>query len=314
MKTLLSLIVLFFTVYSLHAQAPQFFNYQAVVRNNVGNVVPDKDLAMRISILQDAFDGPDLYIEGHQVATNTFGLVSLAIGSGNPESGLFESIQWGNGLKFIRIEVDVEKDGSYDILGVQQLLSVPYALYAEKTGETRQYIAGEGLTIAGDTIQNTSPSVWSNGMNANQIHYSLGDVGIGTANPARLFHIDAGDDDGLFPQSGFAIMGGGNTATLNGLNTNLIFGRTTAKEGTMWLQAFHSGSSPDDDWRLALNPSIGYVGVGTYTPKSKLQVTGGDIYVSSITSGIVLRSSNGSCFKIIVDNAGQLVTQSISCP
>ena len=25
-------------------------------------------------------------------------------------------------------------------------------------------------------------------------------------------------------------------------------------------------------------------------------------------------SSNGSCFKIIVDNAGQLVTQSISCP
>lgn len=60
--------------------------------------------------------------------------------------------------------------------------------------------------------------------------------------------------------------------------------------------------------------SNGNVGVGTSIPTSKLQVNGGDAYVSSIGSGVILRSPNGSCFRVTVSNAGALGTAAIACP
>lgn len=58
----------------------------------------------------------------------------------------------------------------------------------------------------------------------------------------------------------------------------------------------------------------GNVGISTADPKSKLQVTDGDVYVESIGKGIILRSEDGSCFRVTVKNDGTFASTSLACP
>jgi len=60
--------------------------------------------------------------------------------------------------------------------------------------------------------------------------------------------------------------------------------------------------------------SNGRVGVGTSVPGAKLQVASGDVYVSTIGNGVILRSPNGSCFRMTVSNAGALGAAAVACP
>lgn len=58
----------------------------------------------------------------------------------------------------------------------------------------------------------------------------------------------------------------------------------------------------------------GKVGIGTPEPCSKLQVTDGDIYIEDINSGIIMKSPDGNCWRISIDNNGNFVSTSITCP
>ena len=56
------------------------------------------------------------------------------------------------------------------------------------------------------------------------------------------------------------------------------------------------------------------VGIGTTVSKSKLTVSGGDINVLDIGSGIIMKSPNGQCWRVTVDNSGNFVSTAITCP
>lgn len=58
----------------------------------------------------------------------------------------------------------------------------------------------------------------------------------------------------------------------------------------------------------------GNFGIGTINPNSRLQVENGDVYISSVTSGIIMKSPNGSCWRMTVNDIGVPVFSSISCP
>ncbi len=178
MKKLLIIIVLLSTYYLSFSQSPQSFSYQTVVRDNFGNIIQNQNTAFRISILQStAFT--DVYVETNSVTTNDFGLANLEIGTGTVVSGDFASIDWGSDISYIQVEIDTNGGTNFQLMGLSQLLSVPYALYAESTADS---------------------SLWEK--NANDIYYNIGNVGIGavTPNSKLLVQSDAsaGINDDIF--------------------------------------------------------------------------------------------------------------------
>lgn len=117
---------------SLSAQAPQAFNYQAVIRNSGGNLLVNQAVGIQLSVIKSNVNGTVVYVERHNVSTNAFALVELSIGTGTPQSGTFSAIDWANDNSFIKIEIDPAGGTSYTDMGTTQLLSVPYALVAGK--------------------------------------------------------------------------------------------------------------------------------------------------------------------------------------
>jgi len=134
-------IFTFFTVLlmsaTLLAQSPRKMSYQAVVRNNNGELLVNQDVGMRVSILHNSPAGTEVYREIYNPnpKTNANGLLSIEIGGGIALSGSFSAINWGKGEYFIKTETDPSGGTNYTITGISQLLSVPYALHA-KTAET----------------------------------------------------------------------------------------------------------------------------------------------------------------------------------
>ena len=134
MKKPLTLIAAVLISVQLFAQAPQKMSYQAVIRNAQNELVVNKPVKMRISILQGSAQGTSVYSELHNATTNANGLVSIEIGGGTSQQGTFSSINWGNGTYFLKTETDPAGGDNYSITGTSQLLSVPYALYAGTAG------------------------------------------------------------------------------------------------------------------------------------------------------------------------------------
>ena len=134
MKKITTLIILLLCAVSLFAQAPEKFSYQAVVRNASNALVSDAQVGVRVSILQGSANGNAVYVETHSATTNANGLLTVEIGGGSVQQGSFADIDWANGPYFLKTETDPNGGNSYMVTSTQQLLSVPYALYAKEAG------------------------------------------------------------------------------------------------------------------------------------------------------------------------------------
>ncbi len=115
------------------SQAPQKINFQSILRNTNGDVVANKSVSLKISILSGSISGSSVYSETHTKTTDPSGLISLQIGNGTVLSGVFANISWGGFPHFIKLEADFNGGSNFVLLGTQELMSVPYALYASKT-------------------------------------------------------------------------------------------------------------------------------------------------------------------------------------
>ncbi|MDJ1492075.1 tail fiber domain-containing protein [Cytophagaceae bacterium DM2B3-1] len=159
MKKIGFIVLLFWIItgYSL-AQAPKSVNYQAIARDASGNPIPNKTVGIQLSILQGATNGAIVYVETHQPVTDDFGLFTLGIGTGTPTTGTLATVPWEKNPLFLKVEVDPEGGTNYTLSGISQLVSVPYALYADKAGNAISYKAGKGITIKNDSIVNAAPN------------------------------------------------------------------------------------------------------------------------------------------------------------
>ncbi len=136
MKKLFYLVTFFLVANFSIAQAPpEAFNYQAVARDNAGNILVNQNVSFRMSILKTTITGTVVYSELHFVTTDQYGMVALAIGTGLVTSGVFADIDWATDSYFFKTEFDQNGGGNFQVMGTTQLLSVPYALHAKTVDE-----------------------------------------------------------------------------------------------------------------------------------------------------------------------------------
>lgn len=134
MKKITQLIAVCLLSASVYGQAPQQMSYQAVIRNATNDLITSTSVGMQVSILSGSITGTAVYVETHQVTANVNGLVTIEIGNGTPTTGTFATIDWSTGPFFVKTETDPDGGTNYTISGTSQLMSVPYALYAETAG------------------------------------------------------------------------------------------------------------------------------------------------------------------------------------
>jgi len=143
MRVIYHLLVGFFYILGIYQTVgqttspniPKKFTYQSVVRDSSGQLITNHNLRMRLS-LQRAPQMTNLYIETHQLTTNSNGLLTCLIGSGQPFFGMMDSIDWSLGNVYIQTEIDLTGGNNFVTLGNQELLSVPYALYSLSSGSS----------------------------------------------------------------------------------------------------------------------------------------------------------------------------------
>jgi len=197
-KFVISLIFLCFVISAVMSQTPLGFKYQAVVRDSGGNPIVDKEINLQITLLQGSSKGMDVYRETHKATSNSFGLVSLNIGNGSVRDGDFEKIDWSAGRYFIKIEMDTDGGENFKQMGISELFSVPFAMYAMQAGDVKRsepfinnkeprkkYIDPRlGGTRSGDINSKVSASgdSWLNAL--------VGNVGIGTSTPVSMLDVN----------------------------------------------------------------------------------------------------------------------------
>jgi hypothetical protein len=185
MKRLVSLVISLLLTAAIWAQSPQKMSFQAVIRNSGGQLVTNHAVRMRVSILQGSTSGTAVYAETHYTTTNENGLITVEIGGGNIVTGIFADIDWSDGPYYIKTETDPAGGTDYTITGISQLLSVPYALYANTVAS---YPSADSNKLAAITGTNTGDQnlagVLSLGTDAgNNKILNVNQQGIGTAAP-----------------------------------------------------------------------------------------------------------------------------------
>jgi len=135
MKTFYAILCLAIaSLTQLQAQAPQGFNYQATVRNSAGDLIVNANVYFKFNVIQGSLTAVPVFTETHYVPTDDLGQVNLVIGEGTASTGTFSELDWSLGSYYLGIELDT--GNGYVAMGTTQLLSVPYALYAENSGNS----------------------------------------------------------------------------------------------------------------------------------------------------------------------------------
>ncbi|MCX6171991.1 MAG: DUF1566 domain-containing protein [Flavobacterium sp.] len=134
MKKLFTLIALIAST-TTFAQAPQGFNYQATVRNAAGDLIINQNVTFKFNIMLNTSTSLPVFSETHYVPTDDLGQVNLTVGQGTATIGTFAGVNWGSGTYYLGIELNT--GASFVAMGTTQLLSVPYALYANSSGNAQ---------------------------------------------------------------------------------------------------------------------------------------------------------------------------------
>ena len=115
---------------NLHAQTG--LNFQGVARSSNNTILASQPISIRLSILQGSANGNVEYTEIRKLNTNAQGLFTAVIGDADAISsiGNFNTINWKNTPKFLKIEMDANAGNNFTTIGTTQFQYVAYAQFA----------------------------------------------------------------------------------------------------------------------------------------------------------------------------------------
>jgi hypothetical protein len=166
---------------------------------------------------------------------------------------------------------------------------------AAASNETNQIVIGYDATgIGSNSVVLGNDSITKTALKGN--------VGIGTTSPTSKLHVagELGTNLTTF-DSGAAVKITNTTAT--GKSWLLTSGIVNIHNEFFCIRQ-ESVSQP----ALIIAPTTNNVGVGINSPPSKLTVASGDIEVSTAASGLILKSPDGTRYRITVPNGGASLT------
>jgi hypothetical protein len=192
---------------------------------------------------------------------------------------------------------------------------------------TGKYHTGIGKNITEKTISYSASKNKQWKPDANGIHYKSGNVGIGINSSSNL-GLDilqpgpTGGGTALKLQSStdtwhtvFALIN--TTSNPNNQYSFSLGGSLNTEIGSRNLGIFNHNTSK---WPFSINGETGNIGVGMNNvvnvepARSRLHIFSGDVNIEQIGSGIILKSPNGQCWRITIDNTGNLIQTAIVCP
>jgi hypothetical protein len=168
-----------------------------------------------------------------------------------------------------------------------------------KVSKTGSITANNTFNLSGSIVQSTGNIIPSNAL---IFDYFNQDVHLqrDAANTLAL-------RNGALPQT-FNVYGTYTSASVyermfmryNGTDLAFQVGAETLGATARPLQLWTGGAS-----RLHIT-TAGNVGIGTTSPSSKLQVSAGDVEVDTIAKGVILKSPDGTRYRVTVANGGTL--------
>jgi hypothetical protein len=255
-KSLFTLLLLVFAL-AIHAQGPPaLISYQAVLRDTQGSIVSNQEVSLEFAIRQGDPTGVIVFEESHpMVNTSAYGVFGVQIGSGIPTGvGQFTSLDeigWSQGSYFIEVRAVLPGQGAAEIIGVTQMLTVPYAMHAASAdivvNESDGSITNE---ILSDITFDGTNLIFHEGNNTF------------TYNVATLLALVSGDNDS---------------------NNELITGMYALDQNTLQINEGSNTSTGDvsaisyatwSESEEAVYNTTQMVGVGTPVPNSTLDVRG----------------------------------------
>lgn len=126
MKKINTLILFAIFTFCANAQAPQSISWQGILQDSDGNLL-DGTYKINVELFDVESGGIPIWDETHLNVEVTNGLVNLILGSQIPLDISFNSQYW------LQIYIGIEP------LSRIKLTSVPYALYAESTGDNNSW-------------------------------------------------------------------------------------------------------------------------------------------------------------------------------
>ena len=110
----------------IFAQSPSLINYQGAARLADGTPLDNRTISIKFDLREGSSSGSIVATETQTVQTNQLGLFTTQIGKNTNIS----AINWQSNTMFLQVGIDTSAGAGFTDLGVQQMISVPYAMHA----------------------------------------------------------------------------------------------------------------------------------------------------------------------------------------